>query len=210
MFSSSLPTFLHSLLAAAFLGLVATAPAAALTSGATATAIASLTDPAKLSTLKKGERAANPRLKKAVYWLAEARLRGYDPDVIIDQAQRMNREAGSPRAALVKESLLRNLDIMDKLGCMDSENLARMRRGLAPVITKGPYKGQDAEVDHIVPKAVCPEVENEIANLELLPLKLNEGKSDKIGARQVSMAKAFHSAGLLSEAGLQRVVEAKP
>ena len=208
MLSSSLPTFLHSLLAAVFLGLVATAPAAALTSGATATAIASLTDPAKLSTLKKGDRAANPRLKKAVYWLAEARLRGYDPDAIIDQAQRMNREAGSPRAALVKESLLRNLDIMDKLGCMDSENLARMRRGLAPVITKGPYKGQDAEVDHIVPKAVCPEVENEIANLELLPMSLNRSKSARIGERQRDMARKFFEAGLISEKSYKRVLHA--
>lgn len=34
-------------------------------------AIASLTDPAKLATLK-GERAANPRLQKCVYWLAYA------------------------------------------------------------------------------------------------------------------------------------------
>jgi hypothetical protein len=40
-----------------------------------ATAIASLTDPAKLATLT-GDRAANSRLKKAVYWLVEARSRG--------------------------------------------------------------------------------------------------------------------------------------
>jgi hypothetical protein len=40
-----------------------------------AVAVASLTDPAKLATLTSG-RAANPRLKKAVYWLAEARGRG--------------------------------------------------------------------------------------------------------------------------------------
>ncbi len=36
-----------------------------------ALAIANLTDPAKLATLK-GERAANPRLQKCVYWLAYA------------------------------------------------------------------------------------------------------------------------------------------
>ena len=63
------------LLAAALLPLAATASAATVTSHAAVAAVASLTDPAKLSTLKKGERAANPRLKKAVCWLAEARLR---------------------------------------------------------------------------------------------------------------------------------------
>lgn len=200
--------FPRLLLAAALLPLAATASAATVTSHAAVAAVASLTDPAKLSTLKKGERAANPRLKKAVCWLAEARLRGYDPAAIIDQAQRLNREAGTPRASLVKESLLRNLDIMDKLGCMDAENLALLRRGLAPVINKGPYKGQVAEVDHIVPKAVCPEVENEIANLELLPASLNRSKSDKIGPRQRDMAKKFFEAGLISEKSYKKVLHA--
>ena len=40
-----------------------------------AKAIASLTDPVKLATLK-GERAANPRLQKCVYWLAYAEEQG--------------------------------------------------------------------------------------------------------------------------------------
>jgi len=40
-----------------------------------ADAVASLTDPAKLATLN-GERAANPRLQKCVYWLAYAEERG--------------------------------------------------------------------------------------------------------------------------------------
>jgi len=38
-------------------------------------AIAAQTDPAKLATLK-GERAANPRLQKCVYWLAYAEEQG--------------------------------------------------------------------------------------------------------------------------------------
>lgn len=61
-----------------------------------------------------------------------------------------------------------------------------------------------------MPRAITPELDNVIANLELLPLKLNEGKSDKLGGRQLSMAKAFHGAGLLSDAGLKCVMEAKP
>ena len=36
-----------------------------------ALAIANLTDPAKLKSIR-GERAANPRLQKSVYWLAYA------------------------------------------------------------------------------------------------------------------------------------------
>ena len=70
---------------------------------------------------------------------------------------------------------------------------------------KGPYAGDIAFVDHIIPRAVAPELDNVIANLELLPLKVNESKNDKIGDRQRHMAKKFHAAGLLSAAGLKAV-----
>lgn len=81
-----------------------------------------------------------------------------------------------------------------------------MSRGRAPTVRKGPYAGDIVSVDHIVPRAVAPELDNVIANLELMPLKLNEGKKDSIGERQISMAKAFQAAGLLSDAGLKRVI----
>ena len=44
-------------------------------------AVAALTDPAKLATLQ-GERAANPRVLKCVYWLHEAAIRGLAPDTV--------------------------------------------------------------------------------------------------------------------------------
>jgi hypothetical protein len=39
-------------------------------------------------------------------------------------------------------------------------------------------------VDHIVPRAVVPELDNVIANLERRPLRANERKNDRIGERQ--------------------------
>ena len=42
-----------------------------------------------------------------------------------------------------------------------------------------------------------------------MPLSVNQKKNDTIGDRQVSMAKALHDAGLLSDAGLGRVLGAK-
>ena len=77
-------------------------------------AIAAQSDPAKLATL--GQRQANPRLKRILYWLAEARAAGEDPGDIIDRAQQRNGGAGTPRALLVKASLLRNLKICEALG----------------------------------------------------------------------------------------------
>jgi hypothetical protein len=60
-------------------------------------------------------------------------------------------------------------------------------------------------VDHIIPRAVCPELDNVIANLEFMPAKLNMAKGAKIGVRQVDVARRLYRAGLLSKAGWQRV-----
>jgi hypothetical protein len=48
-----------------------------------------------------------------------------------------------------------------------------------------------------------------IANLELTPLSVNQKKNNTIGDRQRSLAKAFNQAGLLPDAGFQRVMAAK-
>jgi len=72
-------------------------------------------------------------------------------------------------------------------------------------VRKGPYKGDQLSVDHIIPKAVCPELDKVIANLELMPLRMNESKNAKIGERQRSLATKLNEAGLLSSAGLKAV-----
>ena len=60
-------------------------------------------------------------------------------------------------------------------------------------------------MDHIIPRAVVPELDCVVANLELLPLRMNESKNSKIGDRQRSLAKRLHAAGMLSDAGLKAV-----
>ena len=101
---------------------------------------------------------------------------------------------------------MRNLDIAEKLGCLDAESMAEMRKGKAPTVRRGPYKGDQLSVDHIIPRAVCPELDNVIANLELMPLRMNESKNDRVGARQVDLTRKFNKAGLLSDKGLDAVV----
>jgi hypothetical protein len=63
--------------------------------------------------------------------------------------------------------------------------------------SREPYAGDILSVDHIVPRAIVPELDNTICNLELMPLKLNLQKGYKIGDRQRSLAKKLHTAGLL-------------
>ena len=51
------------------------------------------------------------------------------------------------------------------------------------------------------------EMENVIANLELIPLRMNERKGDKIGGREADTALKVHAAGLLRDNGLQALLE---
>lgn len=156
--------------------------------------IESLIDPAKIATLR-GNRAANDRLLKAIYWMDYAAKSGEMPEQVAadsSHAVYVNRQ----HAELVKRSLVRNLKIASELGCLTEENLVRLRRGTSPIISRGPYAGQEAEVDHIVPVAVAPQWMNEIANLELLPRELNRKKGATTGARQEAVASELRSAGL--------------
>jgi hypothetical protein len=169
-----------------------------------ASAIAAQTDPAKLATLK-GERAANPRLQRCVYWLATAEAAGDKPEAVLDDAAKLNGTAGTPYAGFVRWGLLENLKIAHELGLLTPEGLAELRRGKCATITKGQYAGQEAEADHVIPLAVAPELGNQVMNLELLPAKLNRAKSDKVTERAKIFAKELYEAGLLSEEGWKAV-----
>jgi len=71
-----------------------------------------------------------------------------------------------------------------------------------------PSQAPQVSADPIIPRAVCPELDNVIANLELMPRRMNESKNDRVGARQVDLARKFNTAGLLSDKGLKAVESA--
>jgi hypothetical protein len=167
-----------------------------------ASKVASLIGPTKLATL--GPRGANSRVEKYVALLAAARADKAASKKVAARAVALVGMKGKA-ASLTSAAMVRNLKIADELGCLDADGLRDMQRGQAPTVQKGPYRGQELSVDHIVPRAVAPELDNVIANLELLPLKLNEGKNDKVGARQLDLARKLKKAGLLSPEGLKAV-----
>jgi hypothetical protein len=167
-------------------------------------AIASLTDPAKLATLK-GERAANPRLQKCVYWLAYAEEEGQKPEAVLGEAAKLNKTEGTPYAGFVRWGLLENLKIAKELGLLTPAGMAELRRGKSATITKGQYAGQEAEADHVIPRAVCPELANQVMNLEITPASLNRAKSDKVTQRAKTFAKELYEAKLLSQLGWARL-----
>lgn len=164
-----------------------------------------LIDPIKLDTLR-GDRAANSRLRKIVYWLEAGRREGKDPSEVIMAAQKALGYAETSRGQAVKTSLLRNLDILGKLGCLDEEGMVKLRRGNAPKITKGRYAGDIASVDHIIPRSVAPGLDERLYNLEFMPSRMNMSKGARIGQRQVALAKEWERIGLISEDDFRRVV----
>jgi len=162
--------------------------------------LAPLVSPQKVDALD-GSRAANPRLRKIAYWLETARRDGQDAAAVIDQAQRKAGYAGTARAEVEKAALLRNLTILERLGCLTDEGMAKLRKGNAPTITRGPYAGDIVEVDHILPRAVVPELDCKLYNLEFMPARMNREKSAKIGQRQIALARQWAAQGLLSREG---------
>jgi hypothetical protein len=173
----------------------------------TADTIASLIDPAKLSTLKA--RGAIPRVQKIVYQLEMARRDGANPGAVINSALRRVGMTNALAAKFTKNAMLRNLTIASRLGCLNAEGLQDMKTGKSPTIRAGPYKGEQVSVDHIIPLKVAPELDHVIANLELLPLRLNERKNAKIGNRQRDLAAKLYQAELLSAEGYQAVRDHK-
>ena len=169
-----------------------------------AVAIASLTDPAKLATLKGG-RAANPPLQKCVYWLAYAEEQGEKPEAVLDKSAKLNKTAGTPYAGFVSWGLLENLKIAKELGLLTPEGMAELKQGKSATITKGQYSGQKAEADGVIPVALCPQLRNQVMNLELIPTSLIRAKSDKVTDRARVFAKELYEAKLLSEEGWKRV-----
>jgi hypothetical protein len=169
-----------------------------------AKAIASLTDPATLATLK-GERAAESRLQKCVYWLAYAEEQGQKPEAVLDESAKLNKTAGTPYAGFLNWGLLENLKIAKELGLLTPGGMAELKQGKSATITKGQYSGQKAEADCVIPRAVCPELQNQVMNLELLPASLKKDKSDKVTDRAKVFAKELYEAKLLSEEGWKKV-----
>ena len=162
-------------------------------------------DPVKLDTLK-GKRAATPRLRKACYWLQIAHTNDFDIGEIIDLSHDQVGPVEPLRAKAQRASLIRNRVILERLGCLDEAGMVKLRKGNAPTITKGPYAGEIVTGDHIIPRSVCPELDNKIYNLEMMPLTLNQRKGAKITQRQIDLAKRWNQDGLLSDDGLKAVL----
>ena len=86
-----------------------------------------------------------------------------------------------------------------------TEGMAELKQGKSATITKSQYSGQKAEPDCVIPNALCPELQNQVMILELLPASQIRAKSDKVTDRAKVFAKELYEAKLLSEEGWKKV-----
>ncbi len=159
-------------------------------------------DPEKLATL--GKRGANPRVNRIVFYLHQANESGTAPSEALDWAFGENGTTGLV-AVLSKETQLLNYQHAVDWGLLTDDNLEKLKRGNAPIITKGYDRGQATDVDHIVPVSLAPEAGNSLANLELMPSSLNRSKGASVGFHEMGFAKRLHEAGIIESDTLSAV-----
>ena len=105
---------------------------------------------AAVENLPVNERRLHDSVRRA-NWLSKTP----DPTEAITEAQIQNGSHGTLRAHETASALLRNLTILERLGCLDDAELDKLRRGNAPTITKGPYAGELAiPTSHPAPPAI--------------------------------------------------------
>jgi len=172
-----------------------------------AKAIASLTDPKKLVTLK-GWRATNARFQKCLYWLHKGVEEGLDVDGILEEAKERNNTAGTKYAVWLYATLSNSYEDAEEFGLFTDAGLSELRQGKSATITKGRFLGEEATADHRIPRAVCPELENQIINLRLCPASVNSKKGDKVEKSSLEYAELWHRDGLLSQDGFDAVKSA--
>ena len=172
-----------------------------------AKAIASLTDPKKLVTLK-GWRATSARFQKCLYWLHKGVEEGMGVDGILEEADERNKTAGTKYAVWLSVILSSAYEKADEFGLFTGAGLSELRQGKSATITKGKFAGEEATADHYIPRAVCPELENQIINLRLCPASVNSKKGDKVEKSNLEYAQHLHRDGLLSQDGFDAVKSA--
>lgn len=135
----------------------------------------------QLQTLKPdGTRAGNPLYRQVIFHLEQARAAGIGYETALDEISR--RSGVVPVLKEMRKTRLRtDLKYANEGGLLTPENMARLKDGRAPVVTKGNprYIGEPVEVDHRVPVSKRAVFENEPANFQLLPRSLNREKGPR-------------------------------
>lgn len=169
-------------------------------------ALTGLCDPEKIAT-SNAENGVHQRVWKIVYWLEQARLNGRDPETEMREVMVEIGWGATVKGELTAGAMVRNRVMAEQFGCLDEAGMDGLRFGKAPIIRTGPHAGDELCVAQMIPVSICPELDTTLANLELVPLRMNRGKSPPI-ERQFDLAVKFYDAGFLSDESLLSIYRA--
>lgn len=143
------------------------------------------------------ERGSNQTMRLVNHKIYQAHSDGLNIKKLLEIAQ--PKSVQPPALAKLNEKrFLANLQLGIDYGLYEGEgNLKALAYGKAPVISKGEYKGQRVDVEHIVPKSIAPALDNILSNLTWYPASLNQSKSDTITDEALEMAEVFAAERIL-------------
>lgn len=175
---------------------------------------------------------ATLRVSKVVYWLGVAQRGNIDVTNVLNTALALvmtNQWAGEPEIIRfqggfrggreipgrsvtnnapirqhARDSLLRNLLIAERHGCLDDEGLENLRKGQASTIKRGKFIGGRLSSVFVIPPDVCPELNNLLANVELSPADENPRLK---GFFRSALALRLSDLGLLSNDGYKKFLQ---
>ena len=160
--------------------------------------LSSLCNPEKLATLKKGNRSGNNRFKKIMYWIHAYEEQGTKPKEFLIElySSYITKPYQNSNHVFAPKTEKLNLEAQYRLGKVyglyTKENLPLLKKGNAAFVTKGEYKGEKIEIDHLIPYSKAPSLENSMANLTWLPRTVNRTKGAKITNGAKRRAKALN------------------
>lgn len=161
-----------------------------------------LCDPVKLASL--GMRAANPRVHKLLYHLYDLERNGGNVARALDRALVPGVKGEFYYSQqLSRNQILNNFKTAKEMGVFDdASNIEKMRRGMAPTITRGPNVGKVVHVDHIIPLKHAPELGNNMANLRYLANSENLARNANLDLDAAKLISEMKSAGWNSSSDL--------
>jgi hypothetical protein len=71
-------------------------------------------------------------LRKITYWLEVTHMNGNSPEAEMDAVMEALGWGGTMKGELTAKAMTRNRTIAERLGCLDAEGMALLRRGNAP------------------------------------------------------------------------------
>lgn len=139
-----------------------------------------------------------------------SRRAGGKPAEVLELAQTTAHYAGTPRARADKECIVWSAKKLLEFGCITADGMEKLRKGGSPMIMNGEHAGDSIALDHVLPRSLVPELAARFYNLEAIPSRQNLAKSDRIGKRELELARRWQKMGLLSAKGLNAIAKSSP